>query len=563
MKRRQASSRGDAHPPTPESASAPRSLERGRELYARRAWTEAYEALEAADRESPLAGPDLFLLAKAAALIGRDEDYLSALQRAYRVHVEAGELQRAALVAFWLVLRLRHLGEHGRASGWLGRAQRLLERDGRDCVERGYLLLLEARRPLASGDCTAACAIVMEAAAIGERFGDKDLTAFARSVQGQATLRAGRVKDGLALLDEAMVAVTTGEVSPLPTGFIYCSVLQSCRQVYALSRCREWTKALAAWCEQQPGVTFTGVCLVHRSEVLQLNGSWRDAIDEARRATERLSRDADPAAVGDAFYQQAELHRLRGEFAAAERAYKRANECGREPQPGLALMRLAEGRSAAAAAQIRRVVGTAGDRFARIRLLPACVEILLAVGETEEAAAVCRELEETAATFDTEVLNAIAAHARGALDLASGDARTALAPLRSSLEIWQRVGAPYLAARVRVLVGLACRALGDSEAAHLEVDAARAVFEKLGAATDLARTEPYAERATTRPPHGITPRELQVLRLVAAGKTNRAIAAALGLSEKTVDRHVSNIFIKLDVPSRAAATAFAYEHKLV
>jgi ATP/maltotriose-dependent transcriptional regulator MalT len=465
--------------------------------------------------------------------------------------------------AFWLAMRLLYLGEHGRAGGWLGRAKRLLERDGRDCVERGYLLLPEARRQLASREYEAAYATSSEAAGIGERYADKDLTAFARNLQGQVTLRQGRVKEGLALLDEAMVAVTTGEVSPLLTGIIYCSVIQSCQQVYALSRCREWTQALAAWCERQPDVSFTGLCLVHRSEVLQFNGSWPDAVAEADRAAARLSRETDRVAAGEAFYQQAELLRLRGAFAAAELAYKRANECGREPQPGLALMRLAEGRPAVAAAQIRRVVGTASDRLERTRLLPAHVEILLAAGEIEEAAAASQELQETAAVFDTEILNAMAAHARGAVDLAKGDARAALEPLRRSLDAWQRVGAPYLAARLRVLVGQACRALDDGEGAALELDAARAVFEELGAVPDLARIDASAVRTAAGRPHGITARELQVLRLVAAGKTNRSIAGELRLSEKTIDRHVSNIFLKLDVPSRAAATAFAYEHKLV
>jgi ATP/maltotriose-dependent transcriptional regulator MalT len=539
------------------------SLELGRELYAQRAWARAHEALGAADAEAPLAGRDLFMLAMAAALVGKDAELLRVLERAYRAHLAAGELQPAARTAYWLATRLQYLGEQGRASGWLGRARRLLERDGRDCVERGYLLLPEARRELAARAYAAAYGTATEAAEIGERFGDKDLTAFARNLQGQATLHQGRVEEGLALLDEAMVAVTSEEVSPLLTGIIYCSVIHSCQQVYALRRCREWTQALTEWCERQPDVTFTGLCLVHRSEVLQFNGSWPDAIAEAERAAERLSREADPAAAGVAFYQQAELHRLRGEFAEAERAYKRANERGREPQPGLALMRLAQGRSAAAAAQIRRVVGTAGDRLARTRLLPACVEILLAVGEIEEAAAACRELEETAAAFDTEILNAIAAHARGSLELARGDARAALAPLRLALETWQRVGAPYLAARLRVLASRACRALDDGEAADLELDAARAVFEQLNAAPDLARLQAPGERGASSRPHGITPRELQVLRLVAAGKTNRAIAAELRLSEKTIDRHLSNIFLKLDVPSRAAATAFAYQHKLV
>ncbi len=374
-------------------------------------------------------------------------------------------------------------------------------------------------------------------------------------------MRQGRVEAGLALLDEAMVGVTTGEVSPLVAGILYCGVIHSCQQVYAMSRCREWTEGFARWCEQQPEAAFTGLCLVHRSEILQFNGSWRDAIDEARRASARLSREPDPAAAAEASYQEAEVHRLRGEFAEAEEAYRRATQCGREPQPGLALLRLAEGRTDAAAAQIRRVAGAATDRLQRVRLLPACVEILLAAREVEEAEQACRELAEPAGIFAPAVLGAMAAHARGAVALARGDARAALGPLRRSLETWQRVGAPYLAARLRMLVSQACRALGDDEGADLELDAARAVLQDLGAAPDLARLDTLGERVPAPP--GLSPRELQVLRRVAAGRTNKAIAAELHLSERTVDRHVSNIFVKLGVPSRAAATAFAYEHKLV
>jgi DNA-binding CsgD family transcriptional regulator len=541
---------------------APSPLERGRQLHRRRAWAEAYEALRAANQNSPLDGEDLFLLATSAALLGKEDDELGALERAYQAFVDCGRGQRAARMAFWLTSRLLFFGD-GRANGWLARGQRLLDREDEDCVERGYLLLPVARRQLAGGDAAPALDTATEAASCGERFRDPELVAFARSLQGQATMRLGKVESGLALLDEAMVAVTTGEVSPLVTGILYCSVIESCRHVHAMSRCREWTDALRAWCEPQPEVSFNGLCLVHRSEILRFNGSWPAALDEARRAAARLVRESDRVAAAEASYQEAEVHRLQGEFSAAEQAYRQASEGGREPQPGLALLRLAEGRTDAAAAQIRRVVGTTGDRLKRTRLLPACVEILLAAGEVEEAARACHELEETAAAFGTDVLGAMAEHAVGAVALARGDARGALGPLRRSLAIWQRVGAPYLAARLRVLAGLACRALDDEEGAALELDAARAVLRELGAAPDLARIEALDRRTPAAAPRGLTPRELQVLRLVAAGKTNKSIALELFLSEKTVDRHVSNIFGKIDVPSRAAATAFAYQHKLV
>jgi DNA-binding NarL/FixJ family response regulator len=548
----------DHGPARGTAGNGSRELERGREMYRRHAWQDAYRSLSRADESSTLGADDLFLLATSAGLLGKTDELLRNLERAHRACLKAGDLQRAARMAFWLVSRLMSLGESGRANGWLGRAQRLLERDGRDCVERGYLLLLAARR---GSDPKAAYEGAGQAAAIADRFADPDLAAFARNLQGQGLLQQGRVKEGLALLDEAMVAVTAGEVSPVLTGIIYCSVIQGCQSVYALSRCREWTEGLAAWCDEQPEIAFTGVCLVHRSEILQLTGCWPEAIEQARRASARFSEQADPVAAAEAFYQEAEMRRLRGEFAEAEQVYRRASHSGREPQPGLALLRLAQGRIEAAATQIRRVVAAATDRLQRARLLPSCVEVLLAARDVAGADKACRELEETAKALDTEVLHAIAAQARGAVALAKGDAKEALGPLSRALETWQEVGAPYLAARVRVLMGLACRVLGDEDGTTLQLDAARAAFQKLGAAPEIARIDSLANPPER--PHGLTVRELQVLRLVAAGKTNKVIAAELFVSEKTIDRHLSNIFDKISVPSRAAATAFAYEHKLV
>jgi DNA-binding NarL/FixJ family response regulator len=390
------------------------------------------------------------------------------------------------------------------------------------------------------------------------------LIACARHLQGRSLLHKGGIASGLALLDEAMVAVSAGEVSPVMTGLLYCSVIQACQRFYALSRAREWTAALAQWCDKQPEmVAFTGTCLVHRAEILQLRGAWQEAIEEARRACKRFSQGTDPSPPGTALYQEAEVHRLRGEFAEAQAAYRAASQEGCEPQPGLALLLLAQGRTDAAVAAIRRVVGITTDRLQRISLLPAYVEIMLAAGDVGGARNASRELQEAAQTFESEVLRAIAAHARGAVELGENP-RGALASLRLAFQSWQQAEAPYLAARVRVLLGLACRALGDEESGALELDAARTVFSQLGAAPDLARADALLAQGTASgSAHGLTPRELQVLRLVAAGKTNKKIAVELILSEKTVDRHVSNIFTKLDVPSRAAATAYAYEHKLI
>jgi len=536
-------------------------LDRGREHYRRGAWREALDAFARADRQKALERDDLDRLGICQGLLGREEDFLATLERSHHAHLEAGDTLRAVRAAFWLGFRLAYLGERARAGGWFGRAHRLLEGQG-DCVERGWLLGPVALQQMAESDFHGAYETAGRAAAIGERYGDGDLTAIGRMSQGQALVRQDRIREGLALLDEAMVAVTAGELSPIVTGLVYCTVIHSCQQVYALERSREWTAALSSWCADQPEVVFGGHCLIHRSEILQLNGAWPEALAEARRAAERLSRTSDRQTAASAVYQEAEVHRLKGEFAEAEKAYRAASRDGWEPQPGLALLRLAQGRPATAVAQIRRVVAAASDRLQRTRLLPAYAEILLAAGERDEARAASEELGEIAKAFDTDVVHAMAAHARGAVALAEGDARGALGPLRESLAAWRRIDAPYLAARIRVLVGEACRALGDAEGAELEREAARAVFLELGAAPDLARLDAGGGARSARP-HGLTPRELEVLLLVAAGKTNKAIAAQLFLSEKTVDRHMSNILTKLDVPSRAAATAFAYEHRLL
>jgi len=544
-------------------------LERGRACFERQEWNDAFEALSLADQSMPLAAEDLHRLAWSAGLTARDEEMLSTQERLYHARVETGQSLAAARAAFWLGFRLFARGEAGRAGGWLGRAQRLVEREGRDCVEQGYLLLPVAQRHLSAGELHEAHDAAARAAELGERFGEADLIAFARNLQGRILLIQGRLDRGLALMDEAMVAATSGELSPVVTGIIYCSAIASCHRVYALDRTREWTAALASWCEAQPQlVMFTAHCLVHRAEILQIGGSWPEAVIEARRAVERCVRDIEREAAGSAHYQQAEIHRLRGEFEAAETAYRSASRSGVEPQPGLALLRLAQGNRDAAASAIRRVVGATRDRLQRTRFLPAHVEIMLAVGDIEEAGAASRELEETASSLNTEVLAAIAAHACGALQLAEGNPRAALDPARRAFGIWQQIGAPYLAARLRVLLGRACVALGDMEGARLELESAGEIFERLGAQPDLAAVKAIGatlddKGKTLAGPHGLTQRELQVLRLIASGKTNKAIARELSLSEKTVDRHVSNIFTKVDVSSRAAATAFAYEHDLI
>ena len=547
------------------TSDAAQDLERGREAYARRAWQDAYTALAAADRMAPLGASDVERLAWAGALTGRGDDVVRMLERLFEAHAAAGRHARAARAAFWLSMRLFAYGEPGRANGWLARSRRLVACEGRACVEEGYLLLPLAQRRLAAADWEAAHDAAASAAEIGARFDDGDLTAFARSMQGRALMLRGRIDAGLALMDEAMVAVTSGELSPLITGLVYCSAIDVCHEVYVLDRAREWTTALAGWCDAQPQLAmFTGACFVHRAQVKQLAGAWPEAMVEAKRVSDRASGTNDAAAGGAALYQQAEIHRLRGELVAAERAYRAANELGHEPQPGLALLRLAQGGRDIAARAIQGALTRTTDLFLRTRLLPAAVEIFLAAGKLDRARRACEDLETVAAGFETPVLGAIVAQARGAFLLATGDAAGALASLRQAFVVFQQVDAPYLAARVRLLSAAACRALGDEDAVALELEAARPVFERLHAAPDLAHLDALrGARQTAARPRGLTARELEVLRLVAAGETNRSIARRLFLSEKTVDRHVSNILAQVDARSRAAATAFAYEQKLV
>ena len=538
-------------------------IEHGRRFYAARAWRQAYEALSRADESAPLRAEDVELLATSAYMLGRDDEWMRGLERAHHLYVDRGELVRAARCAVWVGINLAIRGEVAGASGWLGRAHRLVERDGRDCAERGYLLLPVMFQHDAAGDFAAAAATAAEAAEIGQRFGDDDLFALATHGQGYMLIKDGQVKQGLGLLDEAMVAVTTGELSPIPTGLVYCGVIIACQEVFELGRAGEWTVALTRWCEEQPDVVaFTGRCLVHRAEIMQLRGAWADALEEARRAGLRFAETMSPAA-GLALYRQGELLRLQGGFGAAEDAYREASRCGWEPQPGLAQLRLAQGRADVAAASIARATAEASEPLKRAGLLAASVEIMLAVGDNERAGAACDELGEISERYESAMLAAMVEQARGAVGLAQGDAQAALISLRHAWQQWHDLEAPYEAARVRVLVGLACRALGDEDTAAMELEAARGVFAQLGASPDLTRVDALAQTGPFPDVHGLTRRELQVLRLVAAGATNKAIASELVLSERTVDRHVSNILMKLRVPTRAAATAFAYEHKLV
>ena len=528
--------------------------------FRRQAWGEVYGCLAGASE--PLGADDLERLAVATYLLGKDDESARTWERAYAAFLAREDLERAAECGFWLALTQQLAGNWARGGGWLARVGRLVQDRAPDCAARGYLLVAAGLGAWMGGDSAGAQELFVEAGQIAARFDDKDLTALAWLGQGQAAVSRGQSARGVALLDEAMVSVTAGEVSPIPAGIVYCGVIETCMGVFDLRRATEWTLALSDWCDAQPDlVPYRGQCLVHRSQILQMHGEWPKAMTAARQACEHLSRPAHPS-LGMAAYQRAELHRLRGAFDDAESAYRQAHRQGREPLPGLALLRLAEGNVDAAVAGVRRAVRESPHPFGRPAALAAHADVMLTIGDVAAARTSADELSEIAEPGDAPFLRAVAAHTDGATLLAEGDAPAALDALHRASAGWRDLAMPYEAARTHAEIGLACRALDDHDAAAFEFDAARAAFEFLGAQPDLVRLARLVENGAS-PAGPLTRRECEVLRLVAAGNSNREIGTLLVLSEHTVARHLQNIYAKLDLSSRAAATAYAYEHHLV
>ncbi|HEY0350771.1 MAG TPA: LuxR C-terminal-related transcriptional regulator [Gemmatimonadales bacterium] len=537
------------------------TLERGRDAFARGIWSDAYREFSAAHREVPLDPSDLERLATAARLVGNESESADLMARTHQELLARGDAPRAARVAIWIAMRLLVDGKTAPSAGWVARARRLLDDHGAECVEQGYVLLPGALRAAFEGNSETSYQAFSEAGSIGERYHDPELTALGRLGQGRALTRLGQIARGMALLDEVMVAVTAGEISPIIVGDLYCTLLDACQETFDLRRAHEWTASLERWCKEAD-MPYRGLCMIHRAELLQLHGEWPDAAGQASRACERMSRPPAHPAAGAAYYQCAELHRLRGELSEAEECYRQASRWGSDPHPGLALLRLAQGRIDAAAAAIRGVLDETRDLRKRAPALAASVEILLAVGDLGTARESAEELTRIAEKIDAPLLHARAADAEGAVLLAEGRPRAALTSLRQAATAWRTLDAPYEAARVRQFIGLAHRALGDDDTAALELDAAAHALAKLGAAADPGHGKTPSETTKGTGPR-LTAREIQVLRLVATGQTNRAIADALGISEKTVARHLSNMFTKLGLTTRAAATAYAYQHRLL
>jgi len=543
------------------------AIDQGRAAYAGRQWRTAYEQLSAADGEASLEPPDLERLATAAYLVGQDDHAVMLWARVHYEWIDRGDARRATYWGYWLSLIQLLSGEPAQATGWLARARRLDKALPEAGAARGYGEVLGGLLAIGSGDTAGAVARFDAAVALAERFDDPDLLALALLGQGQVLTMQHAIAEGVARLDEAMLGITAGKVSPVLAGIVYCAVILTCQRIFDLARACEWTRQLDVWCAAQPDLTpFRGECLVHRSQILQTRGDWSGALDEAAKARDHLAGRSE-AVVGRACYQQGELHRLRGEFDAAEKMFRDAGRYGCEPQPGVSLLRLATGEADAAAAAIRLALDAAvdvpgpGGGLSRPRLLGPLIEILLARGDAAGARKAADELAGIAAKMNTPYLAATSAHGTGAVLLAEGETQAAQARLRDAWMLWQQLEMPYESACVRVLLGQVCRRRDDRETARMHFEAARAVFERLGAAPALARLERSTAGAGSD--GALTQREREVLALVAAGRSNRQIAAALAISEHTVARHVSNIFDKLGVNSRTAASAYAHTHKLI
>ncbi|MGW1343762.1 LuxR C-terminal-related transcriptional regulator [Kribbella sp. NPDC002412] len=536
-------------------------LERARAAFERRDWAVAYDRLSAGGADTALGPDDLLALGTAAYLVGDNDACVRALQRGFRLQVDRGEIPGAVRFAFWLSLVLSLRGEMAVAGGWAARAERLLAEYPEDVVERGYLRLTAFFRSLGQGDFAEADRAAAEVTEAARRFGEPDLLALGLIAQGRLLLYTGRVPEGLAQMDEAMVGVAAGEVSPIVSGNVYCAMIEGCQEVLDFDRASEWTTALTRWCDSQPDlVPYTGQCAVHRGQILRLRGAFGPALDEFDRACKRYADTGALGAAGLALSEAGDVLRIRGDYAAAETAYEKAASYGYEPQPGRALLLLARGRTPGAVATVRRLLSEAGDPVHRARLLPAAVEVFLVGGHLEEAVAVAAELSDVASRFGCSGLRAMAAYCESLVALAADESERALPHARSATQLWSGLQAPYDVARSKVLVGRAFRLLGDEDSASAELVAAMRSFEELGTAPARQEVEKLLHRETAG---GLTGRELEVLRLVASGNSNTEIAQRLVLSDKTVARHLTNIFTKLEVPSRTAAAAYARDHDLL
>jgi len=543
-------------------ASAALGLAQARDLFDASQWNRCVEVLTVADAHTPLGGRDLTLLADAAYLTGRDEEAVRAYGRAYQQHVTATDWRSATRSALACGFVLANAGEGIRSGAWTARAKHLVDEHDLGGAEAGWVLAEEAHRLMMQRQVADALSLARKGESLGLEARDGDVVVLSRLTIGVALLVEGERVEAMRVMDEVMVAVSSEETSAAVVGLAYCSAIGACMMVRDVARAREWTAALTRWCDARPDmVPYRGTCLVHRSQMMTLGGDWTNAAEEALRA-ESLLRGR---SAGDAAYQLGELARLRGEADAAAEHYRRANSLGKQPEPGLSRLRVAQGRAEQARKTLVRLCGERRPPEDRAELLAARVEAELSLADVDAARSSAEELAGIAATLDASLVDGLAQQALGAVLVAEQRLEEALEPLRRARQVWEELALPHPCAEVRLLVGRCLRELGDEGSASLELEAARECFARLGAASGLAILDALPTEAPSAGPgvNVLTARELEVVRLVAAGHTNRAIAARLRLSEKTVARHLSNIYAKLGVASRAAATAYAYEQGIV
>jgi DNA-binding CsgD family transcriptional regulator/tetratricopeptide (TPR) repeat protein len=534
-------------------------LIQGREAFRRHEWRAARDRLSAPDLAT-LEPADLHALATAAYLVGDMKTCVQAWQRAFDVHSDADDRLAAARDALWLTLVLVNSNNEAAGRGWQARAARLLEDEPDDVAERGFLHMHQMFQQVFSGHFQEAFELAVGVAESGRRHREPDQVAVGLMCQGRITMYSGRVPEALALLDETMALVAAGGVSPIIGGTAYCTMIDACQEIDDYRRMTDWTRMLTQWCEQQPDlVPYTGQCSLHRAQIMRLNGAWPDALEELELAQARYEALGLGAAVGDVLYERGEVLRLQGDADAATVAYDAADGQGRDPQPGQTLLWLSQGRVDAAVAVVRRLLDEVPDPVHRSRVLAAAVEVLIAGGDHDAAAAAADELDQVATGFGSVALSASASYAKGSVELARSEPAAALPQLRLAWRTWLDLGARYDAARARTRIGLAFRAMGDEDSARAELVVAGRTFDELGAVPARGEVERHLGGGR---PDGLTARELEVLRLVAAGRTNPQIATELFLSEKTVARHLSNIFGKTNVTSRTAAAAYAFQHQL-
>ena len=541
-------------------------LELARQLFRKHKWSQSFTHFLSADEDknTPLEPGDLKYMAITAYLIGKENASSEIWSRAFNQYLEQSNVEQAARCAFWLGFQWMMKGQHARGGGWIARAQRLLEDNHQEGAAWGLLQIPSALRCLGEGKNEEAYELFTHAEELGTRFGNPELKTLACMGRGQALIRLGDIENGVALLDEAMIYLDTEELSPVVVGIVYCAVIETCREIYDLQRAQEWTEVLNEWCSAQTDlVPYRGQCLIRRAEIMQLHGAWKTALKETGRACARLTQPPGEPAAGEAYYLKGELHRLQGNFTQAEEAYQQASQWGRQTQPGLALLRLAEGKLDQCKAAIERVYEEIKGRIARSRILPAYIEIMLAMHEIEKAHDAVDELSEITDAIGAPFLQGLSLSHRGAVLIAKNEPSDALVTLRNAHKKWIDLDAPYELARTKVLISQACHQLGDTDTAQIELEAAHSIFQQLGAQPDLDNINAENREIEKEKVLGLTSRELQVLQLMASGKTNKAIAKELFISRRTVDRHISNIFNKLGVNSRTAATSFAYEHDLL